>query len=207
MHAAAGIGMAVAAIELIPRAHERIETWLLALALVVGSLAAAGLARVTRAVSNRIGRKSGRATTWGAFAAIGIDLLSDGLMTGAGGAVAASLGVLLAVSQVFGNLPGGFAIAANFQSAGVPRARRWTALALYPLMPLIGAFAGFLVLQDAGALLRGVVLGLFAGLLLTATIEDIIPEADRPDAPRHISSPAFALGFVALLLMASYIGE
>ena len=206
MHAAAGVGMAVAAIELIPRAQERLETWMLALALVMGSVVAAGLAKATRAVTSRIGKKDRRATTWGAFAAIGIDLLSDGLMTGGGGAVAASLGVLLAVSQVFGNLPGGFAIAANFQSAGVPRKRRFLALAIYPLMPLLGALAGFLVLQDAGALARGAVLGVFAGLLLTATIEDIVPEADQPDVRRRVSSPSFALGFVGLLLMSVYLG-
>lgn len=207
MHAAAGIGTAVAATELLPRADERIERWMLALAVITGSLASVGLSRLTRAVKNKIAGKGGRATTWGAFAAIGIDLFSDGLMTGSGSAISASLGVLLALSQVLGNMPGGFAIAANFRAAEVPRAKRLGAMAVYPAMPLIGALIGYLVLQGADDLLVGLVLALFAGLLLTATIEDIIPEADQPGAPRRISSPSFAAGFVALLLMAEYLGE
>ena len=206
MHAAAGIGTAVAATELLPRADERIETWILALAVIAGSLFSVGLSRLTRLLKTRIAGGGGRATTWGAFAAIGIDLFSDGLMTGSGSAISADLGLLLALSQVLGNIPGGFAIAANFRAAEVPRTKRLGAMAFYPIMPILGALIGFLVLQGAGDLLIGLVLALFAGLLLTATIEDIIPEADQPGTPRRISSPSFALGFVALLLMASYLG-
>ena len=58
-----------------------------------------------------MGSAAGRATTWGAYAAVGVDLLTDGLMTGGGGAVARELGLLLALSPVAGSLPGGFAIA------------------------------------------------------------------------------------------------
>ena len=206
MHAAAGIGTAVAATELLPRADERIETWILALAVIAGSLVSVSLSRLTRLLKTTIAGSGSRATTWGAFAAIGIDLFSDGLMTGSGSAISASLGLLLALSQVLGNMPGGFAIAANFRKAEVPRTKRLGAMALYPAMPILGALMGFLALQGAGDLLTGLVLAVFAGLLLTATIEDIIPEADQPGAPRRISSPSFAVGFVALLLMAAYLG-
>ena len=206
MHAAAGIGTAVAAMELVPRAADRIEPWMLALAVVAGGCVAVGLAYVTRKVKRRISANVGRATTWGAFAAVGIDLLSDGLMTGSGGAVSPNLGLLLALSQVLGNLPGGFAVAAAFRTADVPRGRRLRAMALYPFMPAIGALAGFLFLQDAGEIAVGATLALFGGLLLTATIEDIVPEADQPGAPRHISSPSFAAGFAILLLMSAYLG-
>jgi len=207
LHAAAGIATAVAAIELIPRSHERIEVWLLAVALLVGAICSAGIAKATRAIRDRMGSTAGRATTWGAYAAVGVDLLTDGLTTGGGGAVARELGLLLALSQVAGNLPGGFAIAANFRSAKITRRHRLSALAIYPLLPVIGAFAGYTVLAGAGELLTGFVLAVFAGLLLTATIEDIVPEADQPKAKRRISSPSFALGFGALLLTSAYLGQ
>lgn len=206
LHAAAGIATAVAAIELIPRAQERIETWMLASAIVIGAVGSAGIARATRVIRRRIGSKAGRATTWGAYAAIGVDLFTDGLMTGGGGAVAAELGLLLALSQVIGNLPGGFAIAANFRAANIGWSKRRRALAIYPFLPVLGAFLGYIVLADAGTILTGFVLALFAGLLLTATIEDIVPEADQPQAKRRVSSPAFALGFGALLLTSAYLG-
>ncbi|WP_063612576.1 ZIP family metal transporter [Aurantiacibacter atlanticus] len=207
MHAAAGIATAVAAVELIPRSQERVETWILALALIGGAICSAGIAKATRLLRARLKSSASRATTWGAYAAVGVDLFTDGLITGGGGAVATSLGVLLAVSQVVGNLPGGFAIAANFRSADIPRVHRWSALALYPFLPVLGALAGYAVLADAGEVLTGSVLALFAGLLLTATIEDIVPEADQPQAPRRVSSTAFALGFAALLLTSAYLGE
>jgi zinc transporter, ZIP family len=197
--------MGVAAIELIPRSQERVEPWMLAGALLVGAIAAAGLATWSRRVRSFVSPEAGRSTTWGAYAAVGVDLLSDGMMIGSGGAVAAELGVLLALSQVVGNLPGGFAIAANFQGAGIPKAKRWAALALYPLIPLAAGAVSFFAIQDAGELTTGLVLGAFGGLLLTATIEDMIPEADQPGAPRHVSTPAFAAGFAALLLMSAYL--
>ena len=55
------------------------------------------------------------------YMAVAADLLSDGLMTGAGSAVARRLGLLLGLSQVVANVPGGFAAMANFRDEGVLR--------------------------------------------------------------------------------------
>ena len=205
MHAAAGLATAVAALELVPRAMERIEIWLLTVGPVCGSLASVGIARLSRAISTSLPSNRIRVTTVGAYVAIGVDLLTDGLMTGSGAAVAASLGVLLAASQVIGNLPGGFAIAANFRAAEMPRTQRMVMLSVYPLLPVLGAAAGYAALKDAGDFATGVTLSFLAGLLLTATIEEIVPEADQPGAPRRISSPAFAGGFAMLLLFSAYL--
>ena len=205
MHAAAGLATAVAAVELVPRAIERVEVWMLALALFTGALASLCVARISRTFSKHLPRKGLRATTVGAYAAVGVDLTIDGLMTGSGAAVATSLGVLLALSQVIGNLPGGFAIAGNFRTAGIPRLQRLAMLGVYPLLPPIGAAIGYVALRGASEAVIGLALAFLAGLLLTATIEEIVPEADEPGAPRRISSPSFAAGFATLLLMATYI--
>ncbi|SFP26401.1 zinc transporter, ZIP family [Qipengyuania nanhaisediminis] len=207
MHAAAGLAAAVAAIELVPRAIERVEIWLLAVALICGSFASVGIARLSRAISTRLPSKRMRASTIGAYVAIGVDLVTDGLMTGSGAAVAASLGLLLALSQIVGNLPGGFAIAASFRAAAVPRRQRLVMLSAYPMLPVVGAAVGYLALRDAGNFATGTTLAFLAGLLLTATIEEIVPEADKPGAPRRISSPAFAGGFVLLLLLSAYLSS
>lgn len=204
MHAAAGLATAVAAVELVPRSIERVEIWILALSLVAGSLVSVAIGRSSRWLGRRLSRKSMRGTTVGAYVAIGLDLLSDGLMTGSGAAVEASLGVLLAVSQIIGNLPGGFAIAANFRTANIPRVQRWIMLSTYPFLPPLGAASGYLALRGSGDITVGIALAVLAGLLLTATVEEIVPEADESGAPRHISSPAFAGGFALLLLMAAY---
>ena len=44
LHAAAGIGTAVATVELIPRGQERIEIWMLAAAILAGGIVAISLA-------------------------------------------------------------------------------------------------------------------------------------------------------------------
>jgi len=204
LHMAAGIATAVAAIELVPRAQDRAAIWILAIAIVVGALVSVLLVRLSRRV--RGGEQGSGAFVWGAYTAIAVDMFTDGLMTGGGSAVAADLGLLLAASQVLGNLPGGFAIAAALRSGNVAGRKRLFAAFAFPLAPLSGALAGFLVLDGASAALSGFVLALFAGLLLTATIEDLVPEADAPGTSRKLSSPAFAAGFVLLMLMSAYLG-
>lgn len=202
LHMAAGLATAVAAIELIPRSQDRTETWIIAIALLVGACVSLGFYRISLRMQ---GGPKGHSLIWGAYTAIVIDLFSDGLMTGGGSAVEGDLGVLLAASQVVGNLPGGFAITAGFRHAGVDRDKRLKAALSYPIVPVVGAAVGFLALNGAGDMLTGFVLALFAGLLITATVEDLVPEADQLGAPRRISSPSFAVGFVLLLMMSAYL--
>lgn len=120
--------------------------------------------------------------------------------------VTRSLGVLLAASQVAANIPGGLAVTGRFRHAGASRKRRLLMAGFYPLAPLAGAAAGYLILRDVSAATMGLALGLFSGVLLLATVEDLIPGADEGGAPRRISSPAFALGFVGLMLASEYLG-
>jgi len=135
-----------------------------------------------------------------------MNLSSEGSMTGGGASIAQRLGVLLVASQVVGNLPGGFAIEASLRRAELSRRKLLLAGLVYPLALLAGALAGYFVLHDAGYLLTGLVLALFAGLLLTVTIEDLVPEADEPDASWTLSSPSSALGFVLLFLLSACLG-
>ncbi len=206
LHGAAGIATAVVATELMPRAQERIAVWLIALAILGGAALSVLLAKLTATVRKRISRDSGGAATWGAYGAVAIDLLTDGFMTGGGGAISPNLGILLAVSQVVGNMPGGFAVTANLRNAGIAKRSRWLAMILYPAAPLVGALLGFFLLNGAGPVLTGTMLAVFAGLLLLTTIEDLVPEADEPGAPRWFSTPAFAAGFVMLMLLSAYVG-
>lgn len=205
LHMAAGIATAVVAIELMPRALATADTWLLAIAFVVGAFASIGLLRLTRRVQTLIGGGDD-VQVWMVFAAVAADLFIDGVVTGAGAAVSPRLAALVAVSQIAANIPGGFAVTARFRRSGAPRRQRVWMMALYPIAPLVAAIAGYVALRGASATVTGVALGLFSGLLLLATIEDLIPQADLPGAPRRISSPAYAAGFVGLMLISEYLG-
>lgn len=205
LHAAAGIAAAVVAVELMPRAVANAEQWLLAIGFMGGAIGSILLSRGTTWLKGKFGNSERRAGLWTVYAAVATDLLIDGLTTGAGAAVSASLGLLLALSQVVANLPGGFAVTANFRSAQVPRKKRLLAASFYPLTPVVGGALGFMVLRGVDDMAMGLALSFFAGLLLLATIEQIVPEADRPGAPLTISSPAFAAGFIMLMLMSAYL--
>ena len=206
LHAAGGIAAGVVAVELMPRAVERAEQWMLAIGFMVGAVASILLARGTTWLQRRFGSAGQRAGLWTVYSAIATDLLIDGLTTGAGSSVSSSLGLLLAASQVLANIPGGFSVTANFRRAEVKRSKRLIAASLYPLTPVIGGAVGYLALRGAGDTMMGIALAFFAGLLLLATIEQIVPEADKPGAPLRISSPAFAGGFITLMLMSAYAG-
>jgi ZIP family zinc transporter len=78
------------------------------------------------------------------YMAVAADLLADGLITGAGSAAASRLGLLLALTQVFANPPGGFAEMANFRQDGVPCLRRLAITASFAL-----GFAFFTLLSAA----------------------------------------------------------
>ena len=206
LHMAAGLATGVVAVELMPRAVADAATWQLAIAFMTGAFASIALMRFTGWVRERFG-SGARRGLWTVYAVVAADLLTDGLTTGAGFAASDGLGLLIALSQIVANLPGGFAVTANFRSRGVGRTQRWVAAALFPLPPLFGAAAGFLALNGSPATIMALALAFFGGLLLLATIEEMVPAADRPGAPRRISSPAFAGGFVVLMLLSAYLPE
>jgi len=114
LHAAAGVILAVIAIEVMPKALPVAPAWLLALAFVAGGAAylatEAGVDRWRRA-------KEGGAGTgaWMVYMAVATDLIGDGLLIGAGSAVSLELALVLALGQVLADLPEGFAVLANFR--------------------------------------------------------------------------------------------
>lgn len=151
------------------------------------------------------GRASaGSTAAWMVMAAVAIDLAVDGLMTGAGSAVDSRLGLILGISQIFGNMPGGFAAIANFRMQGLPRTRRFVMIGMVPLPPVVGALIGFLALRSAGDVVQSGAIALMVGVLLLATVEDTVPEGDKPQPPRRYSSLSFALGFAFMLVLNAF---
>ncbi|WP_425409838.1 ZIP family metal transporter [Hyphococcus sp.] len=204
LHGAAGIAIALISIDLMPRILLNVPMWGIALAFLGGAATSFFLARGVAAIRGEASGSGFRA--WMVYAAIGADLMSDGAMTGAGSAVALNLGLLLAAAQSIANIPGGFAAAANLRSHGVPRQRRiLTSLAMFAPV-LLSAAAGFIFLQGTSEIIKSAVLAYIVGLLLLATVEDMIPEGDAPRPPRWSSTLAFALGFAGLSLSSRYLG-
>ena len=207
LHAAAGFAVAIATLEFLPRAQVHSEGWLIALGFFLGAAGSLGLSHLTGRLARSLKRQHGASGAWGGFLVVLIDLASDGLLTGSGATISRNLGLLLGGSQVIANLPGGFAAAASLRDSNLPKRPRYLAFLVFPITPLITALLGYLVLRDASDPALGFALAALAGLLLLATVEDLVPEADRPGAPRHLSSAAFAAGFISLMLVIIYLGD
>lgn len=204
LHAAAGVAIALVSIDLMPRVLETTPAWLLVVLFAVGAAFSVLLAKTAKWLCEVA--SSGSAGAWAVYTATAADLLSDGLMTGASSAVSSELGLLLGLSQVVGNLPAGFATIANFREQGVARRIRLLAAASFALPVIIGAALGFWLLRGQSDLTQNAALAVIVGVLLVATVEDLVPQADKPGAARWLSTSAFVAGFAFFALLTAYLG-
>lgn len=204
LHAAAGVAAAVVSVELMPRILQDIAPWQLALAFLLGAAVSVALVKAVRHAVHRL--QLGETGPWKVYLAVAVDLMGDGLMVGIGSAVSGGLGFMLGLSQVIANMPGGFVAVANLRDKGTSRAVRLAAAASLAVPVLVGAGLGFWLLRGQGANLQNAALAFVVGMLLLATIEDLVPEADAPQTRRSITTAAFAVGFVFFALVSLYLG-
>lgn len=203
LHGAAGIAIALVAVDLMPRIIDAIAMWVIVLAFLLGAGFSLLLWHGVSALRHRFGGTHSKALM--IYVAIGADLFSDGLMTGAGSAVASSLGLLIGATQTVANIPGGFAATKNLQESKVLRGRRWL-LSFFLFLPVVtSATIGFWLLGGQDDFFQNAALAFIVGVLLLATIEDMIPEGDRPQPARWISTLSFTAGFAGLSLVSAYL--
>lgn len=202
LHAAAGIAIGVVSIQLMPRIIEDTPTWLMLSGFAVGALLALALALSVHAKRERMRGSTG---AWMVWVAVGADLLSDGIMTGASSAVASALGFLIALSQSVANIPGGFAATANLRDDGVPLKWRFGIAGLMAVPVLASAVLAFWLLRGTDVLVQNAALSVIVGALLVTTVEDMVPEGDAPRPARWASTSAFAFGFVLIGVASSYV--
>lgn len=203
LHATAGIAIALVSIDVMPRLLMSSPTWL----IIFGFLTGAGISVLIANLWGSFRHRSGKATVsaWMVYMAVATDLTSDGLMVGAGAAVATQLGFLFAATQAVANIPGGFAATSNFRDDGMPRLQRLVLSASMLVPALLSAGLGYLVLRGAGQAAHSLALAVFIGILLLATVEDVIPQGDDPEPPRWVSTTAFASGFVVFALLSGML--
>jgi ZIP family zinc transporter len=205
LHAAAGILIAVVAIELTPRAVASLSGWLIALAVFAGAGLYIGIKWVAeRKLSDGKGR--GNKGVWMVYLAIATDLASDGLMIGSGAAVSGQLGFLLALGQVLADFPEGFAVIASFRDQGASRSTRLWISASFVIPVLVAAIASFFFLRDQSEAWKIGVLMVTAGIFIVAAVEDLLPEAHEQSRSDKLSVLAFAAGFALFTIVASLTG-
>lgn len=213
LHIAAGIVIAVVAVELMPEALEGAAPWLVVLGFCLGGasymLLEWGLDRLQNGGGGQMGEMAeggSAAGPWMVYAAVFIDLFSDGLMIGAGSTISLSLALVLALGQVMADLPEGFAAIANFRDKGVARFKRLVLSASFAIATLLGATIGFWILRDQSEALQLTALAFTAGLLVLAAVEEMLGQAHEAADDSRLSAAFFVGGFALFALVASYFG-
>jgi len=208
LHGAAGLVIAVVAVEIMPRVLESLSAWLIALSFALGGIAYVGIEKLVEGLQKRQGqqgqqRESDQKGVWMIYIAVSIDLFSDGLLIGAGSAVSLPVALILAAGQVLADIPEGFAAIANMKDKGIPRRKRILLSASFAIPVLSAAAFAYFVLKSQPEAFKFAALTFTAGLLTVAAIEDMIAEAHESGEDTHVSPLAFMGGFVLFVLVSA----
>lgn len=205
LHAAAGIILAVVAVEVMPEALQRASAWLLAGAFLAGGTAYLAVEAAVEKWQHRKERSAG-AGAWMVYVAVSADLVGDGLLIGAGSAVSIELALLLAIGQVLADVPEGFAVIANFRNKGVGRARRLLLSASF-VIPVVGAAVlAYFGLRGQADAIKMAALVFVAGLYSLAAFEDMLAEAHESADDTRWSALSFLAGFALFLVVSAGLG-
>jgi ZIP family zinc transporter len=205
LHGAAGLVIAVVAVEIMPRVLEGLSAWLIALAFALGGIAYVGLEKLVEIIQKRQDQQgeNGQSSVWMIYIAVSIDLFSDGLLVGAGSAVAPSVAIILAAGQVLADVPEGFAAIANMKDKGVRRSKRLLLSASFAIPVLSAAIFAYFLLRTQPEAFKLAALTFTSGLLTVAAIEDMVSEAHESGEDTHVSPLAFIGGFVLFVLVSA----
>ena len=202
LHCSAGIAVALVALEFLPRIVTHVPFLIMMLMFAIGVIISIGFAKI---VASMRGLSSVRSTSaLMVYAAVVIDLISDGFLTGAGSAIDTHLGFLLGAAQSLANIPGGFAASATLRDHHYKRSLRIGAGLVVAVPVLLTAALSLWLVADKSSLVQNSVLMLMGAVLLLTTVEDIIPEGDAPRPRRWQSSLAFGVGFIGLAMLSHY---
>lgn len=140
------------------------------------------------------------------YLAVATDLFGDGLLIGSGSAVAASLGLTLAIGQVLADVPEGAATTITFQANGIRRNKRLL-LALMLVLPVVaGAALSYVTLRDQSEALQLSALVATSGLFAVAVFEDLITEAHEASEDSRTSTAFLLVGFAVFTLVSAGLG-
>ena len=208
-HLAAGVVFAAAASELLPQISAEHRSPPVILGFLLGLFLMLG---VKWALEHTVGGEGtgqqGRAGAGGgsgAFPAglvvtVGVDILIDGLLIGAGFAAGEEVGFILTVALTLELLFLGLSTAAALNEDAVGRAKSVGTVAGLGLLALVGAVAGSLLLGNLSGGALDVVLAFGVAALLYLVTEELLVEAhEREDTPWVTA--LFFIGFLVLFVL------
>lgn len=203
-HLTAGIVFAAVAVELLPEILHDHSPLAVVVGMVLGVSTMFGIKRLVE--GKRSGKDAGRdsrpvaAAANSLLAALGVDVLIDGLLVGVGFAAGAKQGILLTVALSGEVLFLGVSAAVALSKTGAGRGRIPGILAGLAAALLVGAAVGGGLLAGIRGFALDVILTFGAAALLYLVTEELLVEAhEEPDSPTL--SAMFFIGFTALLIV------
>lgn len=187
LHLAAGIVLAVVAVELIPEALALGSAWVPILTFVLGG----GFFLAVDTGIERLTAGRGNAGPFVIFFGVAVDLFSDGIMIGTGTSIEFGLGLLLALGQTPADVPEGFAAIATFKDAGVDRRKRLLLAAAFALPIMLGVTVGYWGVRGQSELVKYSLLAFTAGVLTTVVVEEIVPESHKQGPDSRLATVFF----------------
>lgn len=207
LHAAAGIVLAIVAIELLPRVLQNNSGWMVGIVFGIGGGAYLGVQRLVERMQAFGSGNADRTRMWMIYVAVAVDLFSDGLMIGVGASVGTGLALILAVGQLLADVPEGFAAVANMRDKDVPRIRRVLLSASFAVPVLAAAVGAYYLLRNQSEVFQMGGLVFVAGLLTVAAVEDMIGEAHESADDVQSSVLAMVGGFVLFTFVSAGLGD
>ncbi|NKE73601.1 ZIP family metal transporter [Candidatus Manganitrophus noduliformans] len=203
LHGAAGIILAVVAVELMPQALRTDAPWIIILSFIAGGGLFIAIDKITHIINTR-GQQAGEEAGPGMiFLGVAFDLFSDGIMIGAGSTIEFSLGLLLALGQTPADFPEGFATIAAFKAKGVARRMRILANVAFVIPLFLGTTIGYWGVRGRPEIFKLALLAFTAGMLTTVAIEEIVPQAHRGKEAR-LATTIFIAGFALFTWLSVY---
>lgn len=197
-HFAAGVVFAVAAVELLPDVVRSRSPAEVAVSFAGGVALMLGLGWVTSRLEHSTTDGEERPT--GFLAAVGIDVLIDGLLLGVGFAVGPAVGRLLALAMSLEAISLGAATSTMLGSSGDSRRRAIVITAALGLLFVVGATVGVTVLHGVSQHTLALVLSFGLAALLYLVTEELLTEAHEvPETP--FATAMFFAGFLIFLVL------
>lgn len=207
-HFAAGVVFAAVAGEVLPdlRREGRLPVVVIGFAVGVALLLALGAyGRRVEAANERRANSAAGALPLGLLAAVGIDLVIDGLLVGLGVTLGANQGLILTVALTIEILFLGVAVCAELLDLGLSRTRAAGVAGGLGLATAVGAVGGAALLGSASKTVLAGVLAFGAAALLYLVVEELLVEAHE-EAETPLLGAMFFLGFLGLYVLAELGG-
>jgi ZIP family zinc transporter len=205
LHMAAGVLLAMITVKLIPNVLQPDRTWITLFGFIAGGTFFILSDRAVREIESRYNVDKRKRKPWLIFLSLTTNIFSGGIMIGVSMTIQQSLSIFITIARVIAHLAQGFVAIAEFQQGRIARRLRFLALLSFFFPVLLGTTVGYGLVQVFSIqLFQLSLLSFTTGTLITAVIEEIVPEAHEK-ADRPLDMLVFVVSFALFALFLSQV--